>query len=212
VEEKSTNNYNSIAHVYHFLSHLIFGKALLNAQFIHLNKLPKEGKVLFVGGGSGLCLKRVVEIRPNLNVIYLDQSAKMIELSKEKIKYLDHKVKFIVGNERNLPAGNYDAIITFFFLDVFNLRNLYYWFYYLHHSLVPDGIWLFADFNLPKNSFQKGLEKLMFTFLKLSTNIEAKKIYNFQSIFLSNQYNEESRKSFNQSFVYSSVFRKKKVE
>jgi len=203
------NDYNSIAKLYDPLSRLIFFGAIQKSQLAFLGLIPDHSKVLFIGGGNGYTLHKLFSINPNLEVVYLELSAKMIDLSKNKLSQesLD-KVLFIHGNESQIPDLEYDVVISFYFLDLFQRKRGLNIFMLLDQRLKPGGIWLIADFNVPKRFYQKCIEKLMFAFLKISTQIEARNIYDYKDYFNSD-YIQLKEKSFYDKFIFSSVYTKR---
>lgn len=202
------NDYNRIASVYDLICRLVFGSSIVDAQKAYLGRLPKEGKVLFIGGGSGLLLKELVLIRPLLEIDYIDSSAKMIRSSRSMLKNLRHKVEFIKGNENSIPSEKYDAIITFFYLDLFEFNYRKSVFKTLNQKLKNKGLWLISDFNKPRNWHQKFLEKLMFCFLEIMTGIESRGIENYQELFHGSSFDKLEETQYFSGFIFSSIYHK----
>ena len=160
------NNYNYIAFCYTNLVKAIFGNSLKKAQEIHIKNLPETGNVLFIGGGNGTVLKLINQLKPNLKIDYIDQSKKMISLSR--VLAGTDSTNFIIGNEH--------------------------------------AIWLVADFNAPTNWKQQLTEKMMFWFLKVTTKIESDRIENYRDNLSHIELNETHATTFNNGFVFTSVF------
>tara|TARA_R110002049_G_scaffold41162_2_gene124367 strand:- start:4406 stop:5026 length:621 start_codon:yes stop_codon:yes gene_type:complete len=198
------NNYNYIAFCYTNLVKAIFGNSLKKAQEIHIKNLPETGNVLFIGGGNGTVLKLINQLKPNLKIDYIDQSKKMISLSR--VLAGTDSTNFIIGNEHAIPNKNYDAIITFFFLDLFQKDKRISIISLLKSKLKNEGIWLVADFNAPTNWKQQLTEKMMFWFLKVTTKIESDRIENYRDNLSHIELNETHATTFNNGFVFSSVF------
>lgn len=202
------NDYDFIAPFYDLLVKLVFGNHLFRAQMEHMNHLPETGRILFIGGGSGKALQRLIEERPQLQIDYIDASTRMIDRSKKKLIGLKHHVRFIHGTEQQIPAVGYDAILSFFFLDLFPLNRSKTVFQRLSKHLKPKGYWLVADFNIPRNFVQRILEKGMFVFLKVTTGITSNRIDDYPRMFESQVYTLKTTKSFYSSFVFSNVYQK----
>lgn len=203
------NNYNSIAKIYDNLSQLFFGSTLLDAQLTFIQQLPTKGEILFIGGGSGKLLLKIIELYPPLKITYLDHSSKMIALSKKAIKGKTHQITFIVGNESKLENNKqFDAIISFFIFDLYLKRNQQELFKQLNIHLKLNGQWFFADFSKPKNSKQKAIEIVMFFFFRIFTNIESRKLMNFRYLFDNSQFQLKKEQIFKQGFIESMVFQK----
>lgn len=200
------NNYNSIVFFYRFLVKLVFGNQLDKAQTTFISELPNHGSLLFIGGGDGNILSLINSLKPNLHIDYVDQSSKMISAAKKRVTGAN--VNFICGNETQIPPKQYDAIITFFFLDLFKEKKRNEIVQLLELILKPEGIWLIADFNYPINWHHRLVEKVMFAFLKITTNIEADKISDYRLDLKATNLKEISTTENYGGFVFSSVFKK----
>ena len=87
------------------------------------NNVYEKGNVLFIGGGSGRVLKQLILLKPHLQIDYIDASKKMINRSKTMISNHIHHVNFIHGTQNDIPNIKYDAILTFFYLDLFQAEK-----------------------------------------------------------------------------------------
>ncbi|MEQ8624828.1 MAG: methyltransferase domain-containing protein [Vicingaceae bacterium] len=203
------NNYNFIAAIYDQLTSLIFFGYLQSAQLEYLSLLPETGRILFIGGGTGSTLKKIVQLRPHLKIDYVDTSSKMISLSKKKLKNQnDNNVNFICGDQSFVPMIKYDGILSFFYFDLFPKRVAGEIFSHLLGQLKMNGIWLIADFYQAKNWHQKLMEFLMYNFLKLTTNIKANKIPPILPLASIPQLQLREEKSFYGQFIFSTAYSK----
>lgn len=200
------NNYNSIASYYRFLVRIVFGQSIDEAQAVFINQLPNNGRLLFIGGGNGNVLKLIYRLKPQLEIDYIDQSENMINSAKKS--YSNDLVNFIVGNEQSIPNRKYDAIITFFFLDLFCTEKRGRIMKTLENLLKVKGIWLVADFKQPTTTYHKLIEKVMFLFLKITTKIESDSIENYSEAFEKTDLNKLTTETFYNNFIYSTVYQK----
>lgn len=199
-----SNNYNFIAPVYDQITRLVFFGSIQKAQLAHLNLLPDEGKILFIGGGTGFALQQIMLLKPNLKIDYLDQSVKMIKLSKEKIKHLEaSNVNFIIGNESSIPKTRYDGIVSFFYFDLLPKNNREAVFTQLYQQLKVEGIWLFSDFHQAKSPYEKLLELVMYSFLQLSTNLKISNIPPLVPLISAKKLQLVAEKTFYKKFIFS---------
>ena len=204
-----SNNYNFIAPFYDQITRLVFCGSIQKAQLAHLNLLPDEGRILFIGGGTGFALREILKLKPNLTIDYVDHSIKMIELSKEKIKHLKPKqVNFINGNESTIPNLTYDGIISFFYFDILLKKEREVVFTKMYNQLKVDGIWLFADFLQAKNWYEKILEFAMYTFLKYSTNLKISQIPHLNSLIGDKKLRLKAESTFYNEFIFSCSYLK----
>lgn len=203
------NNYQFIAPVYDRIVKLVFGNQVLLSQTYFLDQLPEEGNVLFIGGGAGKALKKIVELKPKLSIDYIDSSLRMIQKSQNAVAPFSHQVSFIHGTEKNIPKQRYDAILTFFYLDLFEEDKIKQVVKLLASSLKPKGHWFIADFYPPKSKLARILEISMFLFLKITTNIEASKIHDISSIFEEKRFALINKRDFFYDFIFSRIYESK---
>ena len=205
------NNYNLIAPLYHFFSRVVFGKQLDNIQINTFPWIPNEGEILFVGGGSGIILEKILKEKPKIKITYLDKSEKMIDLAKKRLNKNDIKrVVFITNELENFqPTTDFDFVLTYFFLDQFNDTNREIILKKIDDFLVPDGSLIIADFSLPKTVFQKFIEKLMFAFLKISTRIESGQIEALNDEMDKYEYRRKEYLQHKKINLFAAVYQKK---
>jgi ubiquinone/menaquinone biosynthesis C-methylase UbiE len=114
------NDYNGIANYYDRLSRIVFQRSIIKAQAYLLEFVQDNNRILLVGGGTGWILEEISKLnKQNVSVVYVEKSAKMIELSKKR-RYKNISVEFI-----NCPVETYttqqqfDIILTPFVFDNF---------------------------------------------------------------------------------------------
>ena len=208
------NNYNSIANIYDVLSRIVFGKSIMKAQIFLLKYIPENSRVLIVGGGTGWILSELSKMyEKEIEITYVEKSAKMIALSKQK-NIQHNSVEFINAGIEEFPTGKkFDIIFTAFLFDNFLPEKIEFVFSKLNQLLKPNGLWLYADFMNDKiNSkwWQKFLLKTMYLFFKITCNIETQQLINMNTYF-SNDYNKLSEKYFYSNFIKSAVYKKAEV-
>lgn len=205
------NNYDAIAGYYNLLSRIVFQKSIINAQVFLLNHIPENSNVLIVGGGTGWVLEALSKIHnAGIEITYVEKSAKMIALSKQKnIKH--NSVEFIqAGVEEFLSEKKFDIIFTAFLFDNFQPEKIETIFAKLNDLLQPKGIWLYADFvnNETTKPWQKTLLKLMYLFFKITCNIETQKLVDMNKFFSGN-YSAIEEKFFYANFIKAAAYIKK---
>ena len=205
------NNYNSIANIYDVLSRIVFGKSIMKAQIFLLKYIPGNSRVLIVGGGTGWILSELSKMyEKGIEITYVEKSAKMIALSKQK-NIQHNSVEFInAGIEEFSTGKKFDIIFTAFLFDNFLPEKIAIIFSKLNQLLIQNGLWLYADFiNDKTNSkwWQKFLLKTMYLFFKITCNIETQQLFNMNTYF-SEGYNKLSEKYFYSNFIKSVVYKK----
>lgn len=200
-------NFNRIAPFYDFLSSVVFGKQLIKASECYLNELPFNGNVLYIGGGSGILLNKMLENRPNITIDFVEPSSKFIELAKQNLNAQFYgQVNFIQGNHLAVNSQQkYDVIITFFVLDIFTETETQLFCKHIYNLLVVNGLWLNTDFEKPTHLGSKLLLKSMYVFFKLVSNINTKQLPDYDAVFKNLPLEILSKKLFFHQFIGSSL-------
>ena len=205
-------NYDTIAPVYDFISRMVFGKAILNAQVSLLKCLPVgDCRLLIVGGGTGWILEELAKQRPNgVTVDFVEASNEMIQLSRKR-NCGENSVNFIHCPIEDFKAPYlYQAILTPFVLDNFEEQKAKQVFTQLDKLLAEGGTWLYSDFVYDKTNspyWQKGLLKLMYFFFRVTTKIETNRLANIDTYF-EKGYNKEMEARYYFDFIKAIAYTK----
>jgi ubiquinone/menaquinone biosynthesis C-methylase UbiE len=203
------NNFDTVAPFYDRLSSLVFGRSIRYAQTIYLHKIPREAKVLIVGGGTGWILRELLMLNPKCQVWYVEASHKMMELAKGKAKNFRNQITFIHGTENSIPANiTFDSVITPFYLDLFSKGNCALAIQKIRSSLHTHGIWIAIDF-VNTTWWHGVMLSFMYLFFRLTCSIEAMTLPNWRRIMSENGFLEIESKSFYRGFIKSVRFRGK---
>nr|WP_067060974.1 class I SAM-dependent methyltransferase [Mucilaginibacter sp. L294] len=205
-------NYDNSASFYDRLSRLVFGKALVNAQAWLLPRIPKDAKVLIVGGGTGWILDEISKLHPSgLSITYVEISANMMALSRKRNIGTNH-VEFInkAVEDAGLPA-DFDVVITPFLFDNFTEDTLPRVFQHIHQTLKPGGLWFNTDFQLTGKWWQYAMLKSMLLFFKVLCGVPSWRLPDVGKQFNKFGYEVADEKSFFEDFVVSKVFRSRSV-
>ena len=206
------NNYDAAAWFYDCLAQLVFGKALINAQTFLIKNIKPETSVLIVGGGTGWILEEIAHLHSSaLNITYVEISARMISLSKNR-NYLQNNVCFIHAAIEDCEIKKqYDTILTPFLFDNFSEERIQSVFNQLNQSLKPGGLWLLCDFQVQNNQkriWQNILLQTMYWFFGWLCSVETSKLIKMDSYFTRNNYKLLQEKTFYRGFVISQVYQK----
>ncbi|MCF0058011.1 class I SAM-dependent methyltransferase [Dyadobacter sp. CY356] len=204
-------DFDKVARPYDFISRLVFGDALVIAQVSLLSQILPDSRILIVGGGTGWILEEITKIHSSgLEIIYVESSLKMIELSKRRICE-NNDVTFI-----NLPVEKYqsetqfDMIITPFFFDLFKKDKIQTLFSGISEKLKINGLWLYTDFIPDKYQtkiWQKLLLKMMYLFFGVLSKVEASELVDMD-FYYTEQYNKIYEGWFYGKFVRSISYKK----
>lgn len=201
-------DFNGIAPFYDLLSNIIFGKTLIKASTTFISQLPETGNVLFIGGGSGVLLNKILTVKPNITIDFVEKSEKFITIAKQNLRseYLN-RVNFILGTEHDLPLkSTYQAVITFFIIDLFSEQEASNFCSKINAHLNPKGVWLVTDFVATSSIFNQWLLKSMYFFFKFVANVQVKKLPNYDLLFKQLQYTKLQSKFFYHEMIGAFVF------
>ena len=176
------SGFDRVAPFYDRLKHLVFGDQLEGIESQLLNTLEGDADhVLIVGGGTGNLLPLVLE-KFNGEINYVESSQKMI--TRARARSGSSRVQFHHSRLQEFPLGSYDIIITSFFLDVLEKKELEVQVKRLAEALRPSGKWLYADFDQPVRLSHKIILAAMLGFFRLFVGMNAVDLYNHSSLII----------------------------
>ena len=206
------NGYTLLAPIYQFLSKLVFGNLLLKAQLHFLKEeQPKSTKhfnnILIIGGGNGELLAEILSEFPSCTICYVESSAKMNSLAKNRIPLADmNRVEFFqidVFHWKN--ELHFDVVLLPFFLDLFGLEKQHSLLSRVHHWLAPSGKLIVTDFNKSEHRFQKLLIGFMYFVFNSLNAAETNNLPDFNSLLNSKNWKVKRKKFFGKGF-YKNLF------
>lgn len=194
-------DFNHVARFYDFLKRLVFANQIEKAAHYFLHHIPSNANILIVGGGTGKLLE---SFKSSHQVKYIELSSVMIRKAKQ-VK-TQSSVEFIRADILDWSSTEkFDYIITPFILDCFDEIQLIQIFTKLRSFLRKNGKWIHTDF-YPKNIFQKLLIRVMYVFFNLTTNLETRKLADFDLIFKNSGFKCKIKATFFHSMVESKIY------
>ena len=172
--------FNFVAKYYTFISRVVFGNSLEIAKVSLFNKIPDYGRVLIIGGGTGVSLGFLVKLKPHIKIDFVEVSSKMIALAKARVN--NGKTQFVCAPIEKFEGTDYDVIITEFFLDLFTVTEIEKHICLIKQKLSTNGIWIDTDFRPTNKIYDKILLKVMYCFFKLFSKI----LYSYPFILKTN--------------------------
>ncbi|WP_421946112.1 class I SAM-dependent methyltransferase [Pedobacter sp.] len=208
------NNYDKIAKHYDWLSRIVFSKAQVNAQKNQLKYLTPNACILIVGGGTGWILEEIAKIYPSgLKIVYVEISAKMIALSKNR-DFKENDVKFENQAIENFESAiEFDFILTPFLFDNFNQEQAELVFHKLNLLLKNNGKWFLVDFTLQHGVgkwWKSLLLKSMYLFFRFFKMVSVSKLVEMKPYFLKQDYIILEERFYFKNFIEATVYLKQK--
>ena len=204
------SNYDIVAPYYDRLSRLVFGNKLKDAQQYLFQQIQPGSNVLIVGGGDGWAVETITNLcNQGLSITYIDSSAKMIALAKERNRQ-GNEVEFINAciEDVSLP-GMYDYVFSAFLFDNFPQDLCNRIFYKISGHLKPGSMWLYVDFKNSDKLRHRFLLGFMYVFFRLLCGVEARKLPEMGALFNSDDYYNTETKKWMEGFIMAQVFVKK---
>ena len=188
-------NCDRIARLYRWIEYAAFGTSLARRRAALLPDVSDARKVLALGDGDGRALVRLLRGTRHAHVTYVDASVRMLELARARI--LSHpayrnRVEFLHADARLMPErdGTYDCIVTHFFLDCFDARDLPSLVDRIAHAAAPEARWIVSEFR-PANHFARMLIPVMYAFFGKATGLRTRSLVDHHPQLLRNGFRLE---------------------
>lgn len=213
---QSVKGYNRLSSVYAWLEHLAFANTLMRARLSLLPELKSAKEILILGEGDGRFLRQAVSYLAEARFVVLEQSPNMIALAKQRFSSAElERIQFIecdiqTGKEQLKPG--FDAIITCFFLDMFNATGICNILETFSPYLKDAGYWYYVDFAETGKGvnrlYQQAYLRLMYWFFAWQTGLETQKLVNPHSLFEALGFRLQGQNDLHFHFLSSRLYQK----
>jgi len=158
--------FGPLARAYRWLEYGAFGRGLMQSRLDLLPWLADAKRVLTLGEGDGRFVTELVRRFSETKVDCVESSGEMIQLAQARLRP-EARVSFHRSDAREwkFPSERYDAVVTCFFLDCFQMQTLEKLMPNIAGSLKPSGHWMVAEFAQPSRGLSKWRAKLWLTVL-----------------------------------------------
>jgi SAM-dependent methyltransferase len=189
-------NCDRIARWYRPLEYLVFGRALERRRFELLGQVGEVRRALILGDGDGRFTAEFVKRNPQALVDSVELSGGMLALAQARLwrlKLDSERVRFFQDDARTIDLeGEYDLIVTHFFLDCFDgeqVRNLVG---RVSERCVPGGRWLVSEFSIPAAGVRRvafaALIRFMYLFFRVATGLEVNRLPDYAPVLAANGF------------------------
>jgi ubiquinone/menaquinone biosynthesis C-methylase UbiE len=211
-------SFDSVARIYHSLEAATFGRALQRARTAFINRLKEPRRALLLGEGNGRFLCELLRVHPRVEILCVDQSEGMLALARKALQKTDCKTHASVQFEQqdlrtwSPPAGQFDLIVTHFFLDCFGQTALERIVMKLCEAATPHCMWLIADFQLPARGLSRWHAHVwlaaMYLFFRLAAAIEARNLIDPAPFLRRSGWQCEAQQIFRFGMLKSELWRR----
>lgn len=203
---KKLNGFDAIAGWYDALASFVYGGAIRRSQITFLDQIAPGSNVLIIGGGSGWILEELLKKVAGIKVVYVDASQRMLTKAKQRMGEAS-RVQFIHGTEADVPVDiAFDAILTFYFLDMFPDERLRIMIRNLSAHTSTKSLWLAADFRYSGKAWQQLLLTIMYSFFHRFAKVEAVNLPDWNHGLSSAGWNLRVSKTYFNNFIESTVY------
>jgi len=147
VEATTQNNYGRLSAFYDWMAHLNSRGQIRACKASQSSYIGRGDRVLYVGAGSGY--DAALAARQGALVTVVELSEAIVRRARRTFQRLgvQDDIELIVGDTlKHQRPGQYDAVVTNFFLDVFSEPLMKLMLAHLSAQLTPTGRLLIADF------------------------------------------------------------------
>jgi ubiquinone/menaquinone biosynthesis C-methylase UbiE len=147
-----------------------------------------------LGEGDGRFLRAFLDSNPEATVDYVDASAQMLALAKQRAGAAsESRVNLHQADalQWTPPRGDYDLIVTHFFLDCFDEDEVAA----IIHRIATrarQARWIVSDFRQPKRGFRAVRAAswlwLLYSFFRITTGLKTRSLADYRSALRDNGF------------------------
>ena len=175
-------SFDVLAPHYRWMEFVLAGKKLQRGRTALLGRIAEAKKILILGEGNGRFLLECRRKFPNANITSVDASARMLALARRRLAGQGigcEEIEFIHADALKWTpsSGNFDLIVTHFFLDCFRREQLQVLIAKLARAAASRANWLLADFQTAEAGLQRQRSRLilwgLYRFFRAATRLPA---------------------------------------
>ena len=145
-------DFDPVARPYRWLEYLSFGPLLERCRFYRVPELANAQRALVLGDGDGRFIARLLNQNQQLHADGVDLSPAMLRLLSDRIARIgaQNRVNLHCADAREFtPLGDYDLIVTHFFLDCLTTAEVQALTQRIRPLLCPEARWVVSEFAIP---------------------------------------------------------------
>lgn len=198
-------SFDSLAPFYCTLETIVFGNTLQRARTAFIDDLRGCRRALIAGEGDGRFVRTLLARNSEVEITCIDASAKMIELARRRSGG-SRRVEFIQRAILDTQLERHDAIVTNFFLDCFDERDLLLVVDKLAAAATDDAVWLVAEFTDARRGTP--LIPLMYAFFRAATRISGSRLIDYSPLLAQHRFRRSGERTFFGGIVRAEVWRR----
>lgn len=153
-------SFDRLAPHYRWLEAVLAGGKLQRCRNQWMTRLGTPARVLILGEGHGRFLLECRLRLPNARIVVIDASARMLAVARKRLERAglhSLRTEFVHANALHWtpPPATFDLIVTHFFLDCFNPRELEVVIAKAASAATEKAEWLITDFQVPSGRLHR---------------------------------------------------------
>jgi len=173
-------NCDRIAASYRWMEYAVFGRQLERRRRAFLSEVSLARRVLALGDGDGRALAALAAAAPGARIDYVDSSARMLDLARARARAGAGRIEYLRADARcffetTAREQSYDLIVTHFFLDCFDDRELPVLIERASFATAPSARWIVSEFR-PSHPAARFLIAIMYRFFAAATGLKTRRL------------------------------------
>jgi ubiquinone/menaquinone biosynthesis C-methylase UbiE len=178
-------SFDTLAPIYRLLESIFAGRKMQRCRVLFLDRIPEPKNILMAGEGPGRFLIPCRIRFPKAQITLVDGSAGMIAQARQSLTKAgleSRDTQFVHADifDWAPPVGNFDLIVTHFFLDCFHEDQLDALVPKLAQAATPNAHWLIADFQIAASGLMRLRSRvivaMLYAFFRFTTRLPASKL------------------------------------
>jgi ubiquinone/menaquinone biosynthesis C-methylase UbiE len=177
-------SFDVLAPHYRWMEFVLAGEKLQRCRTAFLDSVAGAKNILILGEGNGRFLLECRRKSPDARITCVDASARMLSLARKRLDASVgcERIEFVCADALGWRPrdGEFDVIVTHFFLDCFRADQLEVLAGKLSRAAAPRANWLLADFQMAATGAQRIRSRvilwMMYRFFRIVTRLPAVKL------------------------------------
>jgi ubiquinone/menaquinone biosynthesis C-methylase UbiE len=180
-------SFDRIARLYRWMEYLTFGPSLQRCRQHFLSRLTNSTHALILGDGDGRFTARLLAANPTIHIDAVDSSAAMLFQLQRRAATIGALARLRTHHTdalRFIPTGSFDLVVTHFFLDCLDQRQIDQLCAQLAPHLQPQALWLVAEFRIPSGAMHlpaRALVRGLYRAFRLLTGLRTRTLPDYAS-------------------------------
>lgn len=198
------------------MEYITFGRALERCRYYFLPAIYGARRVLSLGEGDGRFVTEFLQVNRTAHVEVVEESARMIQLTKERVRNigLEKQLRAIAMDVRDFEpdAGEYDLVVTHFFLDCLQEDEIVDLLERLRPYLSADCQWLVSEFSAGRSVWRKSLIAGLYFVFRVSTHLQVRTLPEYARWLQRSGFELEKRQVFLGRLIYGELWKRRSSE